>query len=307
MTPLNCPKCLNPWDGSSCAACGYRADLARLTSSAGPLPPVRVPSLAPIARPSPSLGTTTRPAPRSQLAHLADGPAAVVAAVVVGFLLSFGLVAAVAWPRYDPADLLAARRFQDVLTVVNASSSPSAEWQMQKGHALHELREFDAMLQAYQVAAAGDAVDEKALQFTLDALGVEATSERAATLLLQWPDEDEVDDAIVAVAGDADWRRRHRATEVLRQRPSTSSNHKVQALVAAAVADVRSDVCEHKLAGIKELITLADDEQAWPWLKKSGAWTAVYGLNAAVLLQHRCLNEELIRRADKVLAKVERD
>jgi hypothetical protein len=91
------------------------------------------------------------------------------------------------------------------------------------------------------------------------------------------------------------------------QRPSTSRSDKLQALVTAAVADVRSDVCEHKLAGIKELITLADDETAWPWLKKSAAWTAVYGLNAAVLLQHRCLNEELIRRADKVLAKVERD
>ena len=91
------------------------------------------------------------------------------------------------------------------------------------------------------------------------------------------------------------------------QRPSASADRKLQAQVQTAVVDVRSEICEQKLAGVKELVRLADDEKAWPWLKKGQAWSTVYAINAAVILRHRCLSEELIRRADQVLAKAERD
>jgi hypothetical protein len=304
MALTACPRCTQPWDGSQCASCGLVASYVRQASSPGP--PVRVPSLSPVARPQ-AAPHAARPRPPGALALLAQGPAALVGAFLVGFLGAFVLAATVAWPQHDPAKLLEAGRFRDVVTVVNATSSPSADWHRIKGHALHELGELDAMLQAYQVAAAADAVDTRALTHTIDALSGDATGEQAVKTLAQWPADDEVDDAILALAADSNWQRRHRATEALVQRPSASADRKLQAQVQTAVVDVRSEICEQKLAGVKELVRLADDEKAWPWLKKGQAWSTVYAINAAVILRHRCLSEELIRRADQVLAKAERD
>ena len=82
---------------------------------------------------------------------------------------------------------------------------------------------------------------------------------------------------------------------------------RLQAEVRNAVADTRADVCEHKLAGVKALLHLADIADAAPYLKKAGAWNAVYDINARVILQYRCLSEELVRRTDTALAKVERE
>jgi hypothetical protein len=304
MAPSLCPRCTQPWDGSQCASCGLLASYVRLSSSAGP--PVRVPSLSPVARPQPA-PPVARPSPSGTLVRLTQGPKGLVAAFAVGFLGAFVMAAAVFWPQHDPVKLLEAGRFRDVVTVVNATMSAPADWQRIKGHALHELGELDAMLEAYQVAAAADAVDDRALAHTIDALSGPTTAERAVKTLALWPEDDEVDDAISALTGDSNWQRRHRATEALLERPKASADRKLQAQVQTAVVDVRSEVCEQKLAGIKDLMRLAEDEKAWPWLKKSAAWSTVYAINAAVILKHRCLSEDLIRRADKVLAKAERD
>ena len=163
------------------------------------------------------------------------------------------------------------------------------------------------MLKAYQLAVAGEAVDNVALERTIAALGVEKVASLAVKTLEDWPGEDVVDTALLTASADPVWLRRHRATEALGLRPSATPDLKLQAQVRNAVADVRSDVCEHKLDGIKALGGLADNQQAWPWLKKAGAWNAVYDINAAVILKHRCLTEDIVRRTDTALAKVERE
>jgi hypothetical protein len=213
---------------------------------------------------------------------------------------------AIAWPKYDPAVLLADGRFDDVVTVVDASASPSSEWQRIKGHALHARGDLDGMLKAYQLAVAGNAVDDLALERTVAALGVENVGSLAVKTLEGWPGGD-VDTALLAASADPVWLRRHLATEALGLRPSATADLKVQAQVRNAVADVRSDVCDHKNDGIKALAGLAEQQQAWPWLKRAGAWSAVYDINAAVLLKHRCLTEDIVRRTDTALAKVERE
>jgi hypothetical protein len=316
-------------------ACGHEA-----TSAPPPASPP--PTTSPGPKAPPSTNTTTREAPRPSLpaspgatlglaettaeaipaaiaalplpaaartlmARAWSGPPAYALLFILGFLVAFAIGAAVAWPRYDPAVLLAAGRFADVITVVDATSSPPADWQRLKGHALHARGDLDGMLKAYQLAVADGAVDDLALERTVAALGVDKVASLAVKTLEDWPGGAAVDKRLLAASADPVWLRRHRATEVLGLRPSASPGLRLQAEVRNAVADVRSDVCEHKLDGVKALARLADNQQAWPWLKKAGAWNAVYDINAAVILKHRCLSEDIVRRAEKALAKVERE
>jgi hypothetical protein len=272
--------------------------------------PGTTPSLADTTAESLPAPIAALPIPAGQKALLArawNGPPAYAAVFGLGFVVAFAIGVAVVWPKYDPAALLAAGRFDDVVTVVDAGGSPSADWQRIKGHALHAKGDLDGMLKAYQLAVAGKAVDDVALERTIAALGVEKVASLAVKTLEEWPGEDVVDTALLGASADPVWLRRHRATEALALRPSASADLKLQAQVRNAVADVRSDVCEHKLEGIKALGVLAENQQAWPWLKKAGAWNAVYDINAAIILKHRCLSEEIVRRTDTALAKVERE
>jgi hypothetical protein len=246
-------------------------------------------------------------AAKSLLARAWYGPPAHLVVFVVGFVIAFAVGAAVAWPKYDPAVLLAAGRFNDVVTVVDATGSPPADWQRLKGHALHARGDLEGMLKAYQLAVAGDAVDDLALERTITALGVEKVASLAVKTLEDWPGGAAVDALLLSASADPVWLRRHRAAETLGLRPSAPAGLRLQAQVRNAVADVRSDVCEHKLDGIKALARLADNQQAWPSLKQAGAWNAVYDINAAVILKHRCLSEDIVRRTDTALAKVERE
>jgi hypothetical protein len=247
------------------------------------------------------------PALKATLAGVWNGPPAYAAVFGLGFALAFALGVAFAWPKYDPAGLLAEGRFDDVVTVVEASASPPAEWQRIKGHALHARGDLDGMLKAYQLAVAGNAVDDLALERTVAALGVENVGSLAVKTLEDWPGDNVIDTALLAASADPVWLRRHLATEALGLRPSATADLKLQAQVRNAVADVRSDVCDHKLDGIKALAGLAEKQSAWPWLKSAGAWSAVYDINAAVILKHRCLTEDIVRRTDTALAKVERE
>lgn len=257
--------------------------------------------------PAPIAALPVSAAQKALLARAWNGPPAYVAVFGLGFVVAFAIGVAVVWPKYDPAGLLAAGRFDDVVTVVDANGSATAEWQRIKGHALHAKGDLEGMLKAYQLAIAGGAVDDVALERTIAALGVERATSLAVKTLEDWPGEDVVDTALLGASADPVWLRRHRATEALGLRPSATGDLKLQAQVRNAVADVRSDVCEHKLGGIKALAGLAENQAAWPWLKKAGAWNAVYDINAAVILKHRCLTEEIVRRTDTALAKVERE
>jgi len=163
------------------------------------------------------------------------------------------------------------------------------------------------MLLAYQKAVAGDAVDDVALQHTIEALGNAQTASLAVKTLEDWPGGEKVDEQLLLSTTDPVWLRRHRATDVLAVRASATPQLRLQAAVKNAVADTRSDVCEHKLAGVKALYTLADQPEAAPLLKKAGAWNAVYDLNDAVIMHFPCLGKDVVRRTDAALAKVERE
>lgn len=255
--------------------------------------------------PAPIAALPVSAAQKALLARAWNGPPAYAAIFGIGFIVAFAVGVAVIWPKYDPAALLAAGRFDDVVTVVDASAVPSADWQRIKGHALHARGDLDGMLKAYQQAVAGNAVDDLALERSVAALGVEKVASLAVKTLEDWPGGEAIDAALLSASADPVWLRRHRAAETLALRSSASADLRLQAQVRNAVADVRSDVCEHKLEGVKALGRLADNQQAWPWLKKAGAWNAVYDINAAVILKHRCLSEDLVRRTDTALAKVE--
>ncbi len=331
MSVRRCPSCGRAWDGALCMACGHEA-------VAGP-PPQRAPSKAPPGRsttpltmrvpaaapssaavptvdPAAHEDTTVIPLPiasmpipdhlKVKLTTLVMGPAAFVVVFSVAIVFGFGVGAAVAWTSHDPADLLQEGRIDDVITVINAKEEPSGDWMRIKGHALHAKGDLEGMLLAYQVAVAENAVDELGLTHTVEALGNEKVASLAIKTIEDWPG-DEVDERLLAATNDPVWLRRHRAREALQVRKSATASMRLQAEVRNAVADTRADVCEHKLAGIKALLTLADNADAAPFLKKAGAWNAVYDINARVILQHRCLSEELVRRTDTALAKVERE
>ncbi len=271
-----------------------------------------IPSIDPVE----SEDTTVIPLPIAQLpipdhlkvklAHVVMGPAAFAVAFVGAIFFGFVAGAATLWTSHDPKDLLAEGRVDDVIAVVNAKANPSPGWMLVKGHALHAKGDLEGMLLAYQVAVAGDEVDDLGLTHTVDALGNQAVASLAIKTIEDWPGE-EVDERLLAATNDPVWLRRHRAYEALLVRKSPTASMRLQAQVRNAVADTRADVCDHKLAGVKALLTLADNPAAAPFLKTAGAWNAVYDINARVILNHRCLTEELVRRTDTALAKVERE
>jgi hypothetical protein len=236
-----------------------------------------------------------------------QGPGAFAALFVAGFVVAFFGGAMVTWRGHDPGALLADGRFDDALVVIAAASNPSPQWRRIEGHALHARGDQNGMLLAYQKALSGDAVDDRCLQHTIEALGHEGTAALAVTLLQDWPGDVSVDDELLAATTDAVWLRRHRAADALGKRPSVTPTMRLHAAVKNAVADTRSDVCEYKQAGVNALNVLADQTEAAPLLKKAGAWNAVYDLNDAVIMHFPCLNKDAIRRTDASLAKVERE
>ncbi len=236
-----------------------------------------------------------------------QGPGAFAALFVAGFVVAFSGGAVVTWRGHDPGALLADGRFDDALVVIAAASNPSPQWRRIEGHALHARGDLNGMLLAYQKALSGDAVDDLCLQHTIEALGHEQTAGLALTLLQEWPGDGAVDDELLAATTDGVWLRRHGAADALGRRQSATPTLRLHAAVKNAVADTRSDVCEHKQAGVNALNVLADQTDAAPLLKKAGAWNAVYDLNDAVIMHFPCLNKDAIRRTDASLAKVERE
>lgn len=277
-------------------------------SSDAPLPPP--PSNAgafPAASPAIVADLPIPTATKLVVSRAWQGPGAFAALFIAGFVVAFAGGAVVTWRGHDPGALLADGRFDDALVVIAAASNPSPQWRRIEGHALHARGDLNGMLLAYQKALSGDAVDDRCLQHTIEALGHEQTAGLALTLLQDWPGGVLVDDALLAAATDGVWLRRHGAAEALGRRPSATPTTRLHAAVKNAVADTRSDVCGYKQAGVNALNVLADQTEAAPLLKKAGAWNAVYDLNDAVIMHFPCLNKDAIRRTDASLAKVERE
>ena len=320
-----CPSCGRAWDGVLCMACGHEAApparqatqqpaaSSSSSSSSSAATPAAVPSVeptktvTPVAIPAAVASLPIPPATKQVIARAWQGPGAFAGLFVLGFAMAFLLGALITWRGHDPAALLAEGRVDDALTVIGAARSPSADWRRIEGHALHAKGDLTGMLLAYQQAVTGDTVDDVALQNTIDALGNEQTASLAVKTLEDWPGGAKVDDLLLMATTDPVWLRRHRATAALDVRASATPILRLQAAVKNAVADTRSDVCEHKLAGVKALYTLADQPDASPLLKKAGAWNAVYDLNDAVIMNFTCLAKDVVRRTETALAKVERE
>lgn len=276
-------------------------------ASPAPSSPSAIPSLDASAAevtaeslPAPIQALPFSSAQKLMLGRLWLGPASYGALFVLGFGVAFSIGVAVAWPKYDPAALLAAGRIADVITVVDATSGAPADWQRLKGHALQLRGDADGMLKAYQLAVAGNAVDDQALEHTLAALGLEKSASLAVKTLEDWPG---IDDTLLKISGDGVWLRRHKATELLRMRPSATPAMRLQAEVRNAVADVRANGCEVKLAGIKALLEFGDNDKALAYLKAAQAWDTVSAINDTDLAANLCLPRDLVQRTVKSLAK----
>jgi len=310
MTAQRCPGCGRTWDGRSCLACGHVADIALGASSAssrvdGPTTSPRLKTIVP-ASPSPAAVVPVRVVtPVERLQALWATPVAFGAVFLVGFGVAFAVGALATWRGHDPQKLIAEGRVDDALLVIDSSSSPSASWLRIKGTALHKKGQTEQMLLAYQGAVAGDAVDDEALQHTLDALGNDRFASLAVKTLEDWPGDEDVDARLLGLASDPLRLRRQKAVEALLARKESAPTTRLDASIRAAIVDTASSVCEDKLAGINALSALSDDARAKPLLKKARAWETVLDQDNDVIFdQHRCLNRSVVKRAVAALAKV---
>jgi hypothetical protein len=242
------------------------------------------------------------PAPFARLWH---GPAVFPAAFALGFIITLGVGALALWRTPGPDELLAAGRADEVLALL-PQSGLSAEQQLWKGHALHEKGDTDAMLRAYQEALAAGALDGRARQNTIEALG-HAKSTSLAVKTLEEGKGGELDDVLSSVAGDGDHARRHGALEALRARASADAERRLKAAVLVAVTDVRSDVCVEKAEGVQALAGFVDVPAARPHLKEFAAWDAVLALNnESIFALNPCLDKALVKKTDTALGAAER-
>ena len=233
-----------------------------------------------------------------------DGPRIFPAAFVGGFVVSFVLVAAVLWRGPTPERLLDEGRADQLLASL-PSTNPSAKQALWRGHALHLKGLRDEMLRMYQVARAGGAIDARARENTLEALGHAAERPLAVQTLAEWSDKD-LDVDLSTLAGDSNHDRRHGAVDALNARASADGERRLRAAVLAAVADVRSDVCEEKAEGVSALAGFVELPRARSHLKELQAWKAVYDQNnGRVFDDCRALNVDLVRKTETALGAAE--
>ena len=308
MTAQRCPGCGRNWDGRSCLACGHVGDLTLAPSSSRARTPTALPNVKTIVPPSPSPAAVVPVrvvTPAERLQALWGTPVAFGIVFLVGFGVAFSVGAIATWRGHDPAQLLAEGRLDDALLVIDSTSSPSASWLRIKGSAMHKKGQTEQMLLAYQRAVAGDAVDDEALQHTLDALGDERFASLAVKTLEDWPGDEDIDARLLTLASDPQRLRRQKAIGALLARQESAPTTRLDASIRAAIVDTSSSVCEDKLAGINALSALSDDARAKPLLKKARAWETVLDQDNDVIFdQQRCLNRGVVKRAVAALAKV---
>ncbi len=246
------------------------------------------------------------PAVQVKVANLWASPAAFGLTFGIGFMFAFALAAMVSWRGHDPQKLLAEGRVDDALTVIAANPSPPASWHLVKGHALHDRNDIRGMLLAYQDATRGGAADALGLEHVMTALG--NTSGDIASVAVKtiedWPSED-VDDRLLKATSDLLALRRNGALEALRKRPSATPLMKLNGEVKHAVANVNSEDCQAKLDGMKTLLRLASNKEAYPQLRASRAFDAVTSITSAVITQLRCsklFDEKFVRETDTALS-----
>lgn len=300
MSAQRCPGCGRAWDGKSCLACGHVDTVSRART------PTTSPSIRTVVPSSPApVVPTPTVTPIERLHALWATPVAFGIVFVVGFGAAFAVGALATWRGHDPAKLIAEGRVDDALLVIDSTSSPSASWLRIKGTALHKKGQIEPMLIAYQGAVEGDAVDDEALQHTLDALGDERYASLAVKTLEDWPGEEDLDAQLLRIASDPVRLRRHKALEALTVRKEVEPLTRLDASIRVAIVDTGSEVCEDKLAGITALSALSDDVKAKPLLKKARAWETVLDQdNDVVFDRYRCLNKSFVSRAVAALAKV---
>ncbi len=239
----------------------------------------------------------------STLLRLWRSPTAFGAVFVAGFALAFGMGALVLWGQADIEGMLAKGQVDAALTLLESKKQPTLHDAVWKGHALFLKGNRDGMLKSYQ--AAGTARDERALQNTLDALGVDKVASLAVKTLEDWPGAD-IDERLMSLTSDGSLRRRHAALEALNVRPSAGANLRLTGAVRVAVADLRADVCEAKQAGLVAIAAFVVRPEAAPLLKAAGAWKALYEQDSDVVFaQHRCLDAALVKRTLASLSVIE--
>jgi len=239
------------------------------------------------------------------LRRLWDGPGIFPASFGAGFVVSFALLASLSWRGPSMERMLAEGRADQLLASLPAER-PTPSEALWRGHALGLKDRHADMLRAYQIALAGGAIDGRALDNTIEALGQARSRPLAVQLLVSWND-DELDARLLTVAGHGNHERRHGAVDALNGRASASPERRLRAAVLVAVADVVSDVCDEKVAGVAALAGLAELPRARSHLRELQAWKAVYDQNTGrVLDECRKLDDELVRKTETALGAVER-
>jgi hypothetical protein len=258
--------------------------------------------------PAAALGRGREPAFLSRLPPrlraLYDSPGAFPAAFAAGFFVSFVLLAAVTWRGPTPERLLDEGRADQLLASL-PTTDPSPKQALWRGHALRLKGERQEMLRMYQLARTGGVVDERALENTLEALGHPKVRALAVKTLAEWSDA-ELDVELSTLAGDTNRDRRHGAVEALNARASADGERRLRAAVLAAIADVRSEGCDEKAAGVAALAGFVELPRARSHLRELQAWKAVYDQNnGRVFDECRGLSADLVRKTETALGAVE--